>query len=455
MSRSDRFNPEWLMLELARLLPGLSGSGLCVAFSGGVDSTALLAALVQGIAAGATVRPAAVRAVHVDHGLSPSSHAWSLHCRAVADTLKVPLKVLTIEVSRAHGASLEAAAREARYTHLAACLTPGEVLLTAHNQDDQLETVLLQLLRGAGLAGLAAMPEVMPFPPGTHARPLLSRSRAELAGFVAGAGFPYVEDDSNTDLAFERNYLRHRVLPAIRARWPGAAGAVARSARHAAEGQQLLTEVARRDVERASLGASLSVASLRVLPPARRRNALRHWIGEAGCIQPDERRLLQLAGRVIDARPDANPEVHWGGTLVRRQAGRLTLGRRREPGTAAPTPTQWRWGQARTCQLPAGGALSLMPDARGPLSLAALPEELTVRVRQGGERLTPVRGGPRRAVKSLLQEARVPPADRGTLPLIFAGTRLVAVADLWLDESVQAQEATPLRGRLRWVRPPP
>jgi tRNA(Ile)-lysidine synthase len=245
------------------------------------------------------------------------------------------------------------------------------------------------------------------------------------------------------------------VLPAIRARWPGAAGAVARSARHAAEGQQLLTEMARRDVERASLGASLSVAALRALPPARRRNALRHWIAAAGRLQPDERRLMQLAGPVIDARPDANPQVTWGVTVARRHAGRLTLANRREKGAPAAPAVVWRWGRSPSCVLEGGGALSLTPDARGPVSLAALPEELSVRLRSGGERLTPVRGGPRRAVKSLLQEARVPLSDRGALPLIFAGDRLVAVADLWLDESVQAQEAAPLRGRITWLRPPP
>jgi tRNA(Ile)-lysidine synthase len=455
MTAADRFTPQWLLQELARLLPGFpAATPLCVAFSGGVDSTALLGALAQGGAGGA-----AVRAVYVDHGLSGASPQWALHCRQVAATLKLPLTVLSVAVPRSRGTSLEAQAREVRYASLAACLAPGEVLLTAHNQDDQLETVLLQLLRGAGVAGLAAMPAVAPFAPGTLARPLLTRTRVQLAGFVAREDLPYVEDGSNANLAFDRNYLRHRVLPAIRERWPGAAGTVARAARHAAEAQLLLTELARRDVERARVGASLSVAVLRALPPARRRNALRHWITSAGHLPPDERRLLQLAGPVIDARPDANPQVHWGGTAVRRHAGRLTLGAAR-PGAVTRAaagwgPVTWEWGQARSCVLEGGGALWLTPDPCGPVSLAALPAQLLVRARAGGERLTPVRGGARRAVKSLLQEARVPLADRDTLPLIFAAGSLVAVADLWLDESVQAQASTPLRGRFRWARPSP
>jgi tRNA(Ile)-lysidine synthase len=448
MGTRASFGPTWLAEQLALLAPGFPHTPLCVAFSGGVDSTALLAALAK-----ARQPATALRALHVDHGLHPASRRWSAHCRAVAAGFKVPLEVLPAEVSRTRGASLEAAARTARYERLAARLADGEVLVTAHHLDDQLETVLLQLLRGAGVAGLAAMPAVAAFGRGWLVRPLLPCSRAELEAWARAERLTWVEDETNLDEHLDRNYLRRRVLPLIRARWPGAALAVARSARHAAEGQELLDALARMDVERASHGRSLAVKTLRTLPIERRRNALRFWIDRCGQLAPDTSRLDEIAGPLIDARPDANPRVAWGSTVVRREADRVSIGNLL---AASREETPWAWGQSLSCPLPDGsGKLELTPDGRGPLDLAALPELLTVRWRRGGERLVVRPGGPRRALKSLLQEARVPLADRQRLPLIFAGARLVAVADLWLDASVQAAAGAAARARLSWKRGSP
>ncbi|HEV2287260.1 MAG TPA: tRNA lysidine(34) synthetase TilS, partial [Steroidobacteraceae bacterium] len=233
-ARADEFNGMWLRRRLAALLPDLAERELCVAFSGGADSTALLAAL-----AGQSGKLGALRALHVDHGLHPDSAAWAARAVAAARGLGVPCGVLDAKVARGRGDSLEARAREARYRLFEAALRPGEVLLSAHHEDDQLETVLLMLLRGAGVAGLAAMPELVRFGPGLLVRPLLSRSRAALAAFVRAAGLPHLEDPSNLDERLDRNYLRRRVLPALRERWPAAAATVSRSARHAAEAGRL------------------------------------------------------------------------------------------------------------------------------------------------------------------------------------------------------------------------
>ena len=438
------------MARIAALVPAYPDVSLCVALSGGVDSSALLAAL-----AASRSKPARLRALHVDHGLRPAAREWAQHCRSLARRLHVPLKVLSTKVERIRGESLEAAAREARYRLLASALEPHEVLLTAHHSDDQLETVLLQLFRGSGLPGLAGMPARAPFAEGWLVRPLLSRSRAELEAWAREHGLAWVDDDSNADVQLDRNYLRLHVLPLIRERWPGAPTAVARSARHAAEAQTLLDALALTDVDRARYGESLSVKTLRTLPPDRRRNALRFWITRAGYLAPDTRRLEEVAGTMLSARPDANPFVEWSGVRVHRSGDLLTLSQ--STAVSASADILWSWRECRTCFLPSDfGKLELQPDERGPIDLDTLPDVLTIRWRGGGERLAPRRGGPRRSLKSLLQEARVPVAERARLPLLFSvtpdGAQLLAVADLLIDGSVQATSAARNRARLHWSR---
>ena len=293
---------------------------------------------------------------------------------------------------------------------------------------------------------------------------------------MSAQGLPWIEDESHAQQRLDRNYLRVRVLPLLRQRWPRAAATVARSARHAAEAQRLLDALGAADAARAACGAKLSAKMLRALTPDRRRNALRHWISAAGHLAPPATRLEEIAGPLLAAREDAQPLVAWEGALVRRQADLLSLhppqrGRPAGRGPAAallgsglpPEPAMpaaaaaptlevaWHWRDNERCMLPAPfGTLMLRRDRRGPLDLEALAPLLTVRARRGGERLRPVRGGARRALKSLLQEARVPVAERARLPLIFAGERLIAAAGLWLDESVQASGPSAHRARLIW-----
>jgi tRNA(Ile)-lysidine synthase len=375
--------------------------------------------------------------------------------------------VLVARVRRGADESPEAAARAARYGLLAARLTAGEALITGHHQDDQLETVLLQLLRGAGVAGLAAMPACAPFGRGLLVRPLLGVSRAELRAWLRGTGLPWIEDPSNDDERLDRNYLRSRVLPRLVSRWPGAAGAAGRAARHAADAQRLLDALAAADADRASHGRALAAPALRALPPERRRNALRFWITRCGYLVPPTRRLEEIAGVMLAARRDAHPEVSWSGVRVERSGELLVLravprpaaasraAARERPVGAHPTVLRWRWRrQPRRAFAPGQGVLALETDARGPLDLDALDATLSIRLRGGGERLRPVRGGARRTLKSLLQEARVPLAERARLPLVYAGEQLVAVADRWVDESVQARPTSTRRARLVWSPAP-
>jgi len=448
-----KFKPAFLAAQLAQLLPQFPEVTVCVAFSGGADSTALLGALA------ALGEPhLKVRAVHVDHQLHAHSRRWSAHCRRLAARLGVPLTVRRVQVAQETGTSPEAAARAARYAALAGSLAAGEVLLTAHHEDDQLETVLLQLLRGAGVAGLAAMPAIAPFAAGQLARPLLGVPRRELRAWAEHAGLPWIEDPSNEREDFDRNYLRARVLPLLAQRWPAAAATIARGARHAAEAQRLLDELACEDCARAQAGAALSVPVLRRLTPERRKNALRWFIARAGVRTPPARRLEEIASAMLAAALDTHPFVAWDDVRIQRSAGllRLTSARRptSTPPVAAAVVREWPWQRQRRLRLPgAAGSLVLRSDPRGPIDLDALGPQLTVRGRQGGERLRTVAGGVRRSLKGLLQEARVPAEERAGLPLIFRGDTLVAVADLFLDASVRAGATARRRGRIHHQRP--
>jgi tRNA(Ile)-lysidine synthase len=446
-AREPHLSPARVYSQLLRIHPPIRTAPLCVAFSGGEDSTALLALLATEPA----LHPR-LRAVHIDHGLHPQSRSWVRACRATCRALAVPFATRRLSLVRRRGESLEALARAARYAALLQGLRPGEVLLTAHHLEDQLETVLLQLLRGAGVPGLAAMPTVMPFGGGFLARPLLDVPRAQLRAWVQSRGLRCVEDPSNSDDRYDRNYLRHQVLPPLVKRWPAAARTVARSARHMAAARDLLDELARADVARAADGAALSVAALRALPLPRRRNALRFWIAASGRLAPDAPRLEEIAVTLLAARAGANPSVSWGPDQVQRQLGRLTL----QAAHPAVAPYELTWDVRRTSRLTlaAGlGRLELVRSVQGVIDAAQLPAQLTVRTRRGGERLRPRAGGPSRSLKSLLQNERISLSERAHLPLLFAGDQLVAAGDLWVDARWQSDAPSAKRLRLIWHRP--
>jgi tRNA(Ile)-lysidine synthase len=360
-----------------------------------------------------------------------------------------------VDARAAPGESIEAAARSARYAALGSHLASGEILLTGHHENDQLETVLLQLFRGSGLAGVAAMPELTRFADGWLCRPLLTTSREKIAQWATAEHLEWIEDDSNSNEDFDRNYLRRQVLPLIRQRWPGVGIAVARGARHAAEAQHLLEALAFRDAQTAADGFALQAAALRALPMDRRRNVLRFWIASSGAVVPDTRRLDEIAGPLLNARPDSRPRVCWGEVCVQRESGRLAIVTAAGPVDAKGdcADLHWNWRSAAICELPGGrGKLELRPDPRGPLDLATLPVCVRVSLRRGGERLRLRSGGPTRALKNLLQEAHVPMLERRRLPLLFSGERLLAAGDLWCDESVCARDSSSRRGRLFWWR---
>ncbi|MDE2089039.1 MAG: tRNA lysidine(34) synthetase TilS [Gammaproteobacteria bacterium] len=424
------FTPDKLLTAIAQLP---DAPRYWVAYSGGLDSHVLLHALARRRPRGA------LHAVHVDHGLHPESARWSAHCERTCAALGVPCRVTRVDAAPAPGQSPEAAARTARYTALQSVLAPGDCLLTAHHQDDQAETVLLQLLRGAGPRGLAGMPALACFGAGWLARPLLGFERAELREYALQHGLRWIEDSSNVDPRFDRNYLRHEILPRLLARWPGASRALARAARHNAEAAALLRALARIDLGplRGRAPDTLSASALHALDPARRRNALRAWIEERGAPAPSSAQLEQALSGVLGCVPDAVPRLHWPGAELRRYRDEvyvLPVPAPHDPGVSLD------WDMHEPLFLPAAlGTLTAVPVLGAGLKAALCRRgPITVRFRRGGERCRPARRGHDHALKKLFQEQGVPPWQRDRIPLIYLGDGLAAVAGLWVCEPFQA-----------------
>lgn len=407
-----------LQAQLRAALAGVADAALCVAYSGGPDSTALLHALAQLPEA----RTRGLRALHVDHRLQAQSPAWAEHCSAFCATLDVPLTVVVVQVQRGRGDGLEAAARDARYAAMAAELRRGEYLVLAQHRDDQAETVLLKLLRGAGPEGLGGMRPLRMFGAGWLWRPLLSCSRETLLSHVDAAQLPVIDDPSNDDTRLARNFLRHRIMPQLLQQWPQAVSAIAHSAqlnRAAADALQAcwLPELERlRDPGNDSLDA----ASWLALHPALRHPLLDHWLHAAGLHAPTTAQRQQIE-RQCQAQAGRVPCIRWRDTELRIWKGRLWAMRPQEP-----PPADWTvaW-EGQEVALPGGGSFALHPPG------ARLPAPVTLRLRQGGERLKP-KGAPyTRDVRDLFQQGEVPPWQRGACPLVYDDGELLAVADRW------------------------
>ncbi|HUF71991.1 MAG TPA: tRNA lysidine(34) synthetase TilS [Gammaproteobacteria bacterium] len=408
---------------------GLAGRRVLVAFSGGLDSTLLLHALDR------SALPREIAAIHVDHGLHEDSAAWSTHCAGVAKTLGIGFVTRRLALAPSAGESVEAAAREARYAVLAEAVGPGEVVVTAHHADDQLETVLLRLMRGTGVRGLTAIRDSSPLGPGWLARPLLGFSRAEIEAEAERQGLGWLEDPSNADTRFDRNFLRAKVLPALRERWPKAGFAAARLARQMVEADTVLSEVAAGDLAAADELERIPVDLLESLSEPRRGNALRHAVRALGLPLPSATQLAELM-RVLDARDDAEVVVGWPGAEARVFRRRLYL---KTPGHAEP-PQPGRIDKSCAFRFADGELRLVAADGYG------IPDRwarggLTVAFRRGGERFRPNGSRHHKTLKHWFQEAGIVPWMRPAVPLLYHERQLVAVGDLCLADDLPQSPA--------------
>jgi len=398
---------------------------LCVAFSGGPDSTALLHALAQLPEA----RVRGLRALHVDHGMNAQSAAWAEHCQRFCETLNVPCDVLRVQVELDKGLGLEAAARHARYAAFAAQLQQDEFQLLAHHRDDQAETVLLKLLRGAGPDSLGGMRALRPFALGQLWRPLLELSRKQLLDYVEAEQLPCINDPSNQDTRLARNHLRHEILPRLTRYWPQAVDSIVHSATLSRAAADVLRVqwLAAFDTLHDATTNTLEATGWLALHPALREPLLDHWLHALGLPAPTTAQRRQIEHQ-CNARAGQQPCVQWRGAELHIWRGRLWA-QSPQPIIDSAWNTTWR-GEA--LPLPDGGTLSLVN------AHAHLIEPIDVRLRRGGERIKPAGDAYTRELRDLFQQAMIPPWRRSGVPLLYAGGEIIGVADRWMTAHGQA-----------------
>ena len=410
----------------------LNSQSILVAFSGGLDSTVLLHQLVQWRAQHPEV---ALRAIHIHHGLSPHADSWVQHCESVCMQWQVPLVVERVHLED-DGLGIEAQARRARYQAFAQTLLPGEVLMTAQHLDDQCETFLLALKRGSGPAGLSAMGESSPFAGTQLIRPLLAQTREALEAWARQHELCWIEDESNQDDTYDRNFLRLRVTPLLQQRWPHFAQAVARSAALCAEQESLLDELLASDLaDCITSRGTLLLTPLMMMSDVRRAALLRRWLAGLNAPMPSRDGLERIWQEVALAREDASPSFRLGEYEVRRYQSQLWWVKSVDGQSETVIPwLEWKTPLA----LPAGlGSVQLI--SAGELRMPQADEAVSIRFKAPGLLHIVGRNGGRK-LKKIWQEQGIPPWRRDTTPLLFYGETLIAAAGVFVTREGAAED---------------
>lgn len=458
MSLTDEFERA---LGAIRARVGVSApdhSPLAIAFSGGLDSSVLLH-LAHGYARG---RGMPLFAFHIHHGLSPHADQWLAACEQASNAIGVPFAARCIALVGADKCGTEESARIARYAALGELCRSHDVplMLTGHHRDDQAETVLLQLLRGSGVAGLSGMDtantasDLLGGDVPWIGRPLLAMSRQQLEQYAKQAGLAWIDDESNADPRFARNALRHRVMPELARFFPGFQERVARAAQHAQAANRLLHATAKADLAQCAAGDCIDLHRLRRLDADRIDNVLRYWLGTRQMRMPSTSWLEELRTQLLDAKADAqlcvtHPEGH-----VRRYRDRVYLTPRRIAEAGELPPLAFRWSGEPVLDFPSyGGRLHVEQAPQGIDANWLREQPLSIRCRQGGEKMKLAPNRPTRSLKHHYQALDVPPWEREGAPLVFAGERLVFAGGIGTNAAYFA-EASAMPVRLRWQADP-
>ncbi|MBI0417637.1 MAG: tRNA lysidine(34) synthetase TilS [Nitrosomonadaceae bacterium] len=419
---------------------------LILGLSGGIDSVVLLNILVTLSAK----MHFSLSAIYVNHGISFNADRWEIFCQDLCKFHNVPITVTRVKINQNLGASLEAAARELRYQVFEKL--EADYILLAQHLDDQAETLFLQLLRGAGLRGLRAMPLVrvqagklkngtLNFGP-PILRPLLEVSKNEIENFAQKNKLNWITDESNGDISFDRNFLRHKIFPLLAERFPSYRTNFFRASRHVAEASSLLDELARIDEQSCTHFGKLQIEGLRTLELSRAANLLRFTFSRQGMVLPSTAKLRDILQQLLSSGQSTRLNIIFGNTQVRCFRGSVYI------NLVSPLPKsnwQFSWrGEERVMIQELGGEISLVPQQGAGISLQKLKEnQILIRSRSGGEYFQPDCKRPRRSLKNLLREASLPPWEREMLPILLSGKNLVWVPGIGVDCNFQATPGEP------------
>lgn len=389
---------------------------LWVGFSGGLDSQVLLHFLSHYFWKNDTEKNYHLKAIHINHQLLAESTQWEKHCSKICRDLHIPLKIIRVNIIKKPGESLEAKARDARYAVFKKTLKKNDILLTAHHQDDQAETFLYQLLRGAGLRGVSAMPQISILEKGFLVRPLLDFSRNDLKNYAEYHQLNWIEDPSNQDERFDRNYLRKSVLPVLKNRWTNTDKIFARFAKHCAEQEKLLMILAQKDYEacHGEYPNTLLISKFILLDKARQKNILRYFIEKLNFSLPSEKILTEIL-KICKAKNDKNPVISWQNTECRRYRNNLFILspiKQRQPELSDEEKI---WCDKN---------LSFNIESHRPKNTG---KNIIITYRKGGEKFKPLNSKHTRTLKNLFQEWKIPIWLRDKIPLIYYDNKLVAI----------------------------
>lgn len=425
------------LLETLRHYP--SPREYVVAYSGGCDSHVLLHALVQ---IREQLACQSIKAVHIDHGLQQQAADWTQHCQQVCQQYDVAFTAVKLNLQIPKGESVEAYARTARYAALEKYLGTDDMLLLAQHQDDQAETMLLQLLRGSGVKGLAAMPEIVRIKDYWQTRPLLGLTQSDIRSYAETFGLKWVDDPSNQDNRFDRNFLRNDVVPILKQRWPSLSETMSRASQHQADANCLLNDLAELDWQACRMHEQtlLAITPLKNLAPSRQRNLLRYWItAQCQFPMPDSVQCQRIIDEILLASEDAEPIVSWADVVVRRYRETLHLERMQCEQRGVLTPWQQTWDLQSPLTLPSGQQLIAQQKKGQGMVFPEALSSLTVRFRLGGEKCRLPGRRHRHELKKLLQGWGVPPWQRDKIPLIYIGDELAQVVGYSVCEPFIAQ----------------
>ncbi len=431
-----------------------SAQHIYIAYSGGIDSHVLLH-----LCATYPELKAKITAVYVHHGLQPKAESWAIHCQQQAAQVEVKFQLLRVNAFPKNGQSPEEAARDARYQALEKLIHENDVLLVAQHQEDQLETVLLQLFRGAGVQGLAAMPREIGFSQGKMLRPFLDVSKQSIQEYAQTHHLTWVEDPTNQCDDFDRNFLRNQIVPLLKTRWTNVAKTVSRSANHCANAQQLLNELAENLFAQVMTGSplndwqsctsTLSISKLLQLDSNQQQLVIRQWFKQQNLQMPSTDFIDNIFKTVIAAKPSAEPQLKKSGIVIRRYQDKLYCSKDL-PGFKNLEGLVWVQSENQIL-LPDNSILQRYPAHSGiPVSLWQAAN-VTIKFRQGGEKISLAGRKGQHTLKNLFQENAIPPWERDLIPLLYFDNILIAVADLWLSSQVQIEHQE-LCYKLKWQK---